>query len=186
MRAIAVSQDKSVVVEYIKVVFFTLLMAVAANIRVPLFFTPVPLTFQTLVVFLSVIFCGRRALFSQALYIALGAAGFGVFANGGAGLLYLCGPTAGYLAGFALAAYLLPCFIGRGKAFRSNLVLFMLAGLLIDLSGAAWLAAGCGFSASQAFTCGVLPFLAGDAVKAMLAALALRATTRMSAASYGS
>jgi len=186
MRVIAVPQTKSIAKEYLKVIFFTLLMAIAANIRVPLFFTPVPLTFQTLVVFLSVIFCGRRALFSQALYIAAGAAGFGVFTNGGAGLLYLCGPTAGYLAGFVLAAFLLPYFIGRSSFFKSSLAVFMLAGLLIDLSGAAWLAAGCGFNASQAFTCGVLPFLAGDAVKAVLAALALRATTRMSAASYGS
>ena len=64
---------------------FSILMAVSAYVRVPLFFTPVPLTLQTFVFYLSIIFLKRQAIFSQVIYLFLGATGLPVFTNAGAG-----------------------------------------------------------------------------------------------------
>src|SRR5579864_2125911 len=77
---------------------FSLLTAVLAQIRIPLPFTPVPLTGQTFAVLLAGAALGsRRGFLSQALYLAEGAAGLPVFAGAVGSLAHLFGPTGGYL-----------------------------------------------------------------------------------------
>ena len=87
-------------------IIFALLMMVSANSFFYLPFTPVPVTMQVLtVIFSAIMLGGPWALTSQLLYISMGLAGFPVFAGFKSGPMVLAGPTAGYIIGFAIAAY---------------------------------------------------------------------------------
>jgi len=145
-------------------------MAASAYVRIPLFFTPVPLTLQTLVLFLSIIFLKNKSAFSQALYILFGVAGLPVFTNAGAGLTYLAGPTGGYLIGFFLVALIFPHFLKTNKTWLEAFIFFCCASVVYFSIGALWLVGVHHFSFSAAFSFGVVPFLAGDILKAFVAA----------------
>lgn len=154
------------------VLVFAVLTAVGALIRIPLPFTPVPLTLQTFFVLLGAALLGaRRGFASQATYLGLGAAGLPVFA-GGAASLALLGPTGGYLMGFAVASLLTGTLI-RGPRGNS---LFWTAGAMslglgvIYLLGTVQLAILTGASFPAAISMGVAPFLLGDVMKLAAAA----------------
>jgi biotin transport system substrate-specific component len=146
--------------------------ALAAQVRIPLPFSPVPITLQTFAVLLSGALLGPWAgAGAQALYLLCGAVGLPLFAATVAGL---GGPTTGYLLAFPLAAFV------AGAAFRATSPLLRAAGLLAATCailglGAAWLALWTGKSTAVAVALGVLPFLPGDAMKA--AAVWMLATT---------
>ncbi|WP_425446313.1 biotin transporter BioY [Dethiothermospora halolimnae] len=87
---------------------FTALTAVCAQIFVPLPFTPVSVTLQTLAVFLSGAILGsKKGALSQLVYILLGAIGIPVFSEFSGGLHILAGITGGYIWGFPIAAYII-------------------------------------------------------------------------------
>ncbi|HET6277217.1 MAG TPA: biotin transporter BioY [Candidatus Polarisedimenticolia bacterium] len=155
-------------------VCFAMLTWAGARIAVPLPFTPVPGTLQTLVVLLAGLFLGARAgAASQMLYLAMGLAGMPVFALPGAGPGYLLGPTGGYLVGFAAAAWLTGWISGRGPAAGRPLrvVIALLAGsAVIHLSGLAWLTLQMGGSVSAAWALAPAPFALFDLTKIVLAA----------------
>jgi len=140
---------------------FAAATALSAYVRIPLPFSPVPLTLQTLFVLLAGVTLGASAgAASQVLYLAAGACGLPVFA-GSAGL---AGPTAGYLLAFPLAA-LIAGLLARRRT-RTALAVGLLGGTLcIYLLGSLWLALLSGGSLSAALAAGVLPFLPGDALK---------------------
>lgn len=155
-----------------------LLTAAAAQVSIPLGFTPVPVTGQTLAVLLIGATLGaKRAVLSQALYWMLGAAGLPFFASGDSGWAAATGSTFGYFVGFVLAAALVGRLAERGQD-RSLLTSFtaMLAGTaIIYATGVSWLAwtlnvpfySGDG---ADAFTYGLAPFIVGDMIKLVLAA----------------
>jgi biotin transport system substrate-specific component len=153
-----------------------LFVAALAQVRIPLPFTPVPLTGQTFAVLLVGAALGsKRGAASLMLYTTMGALGLPFFAGGASGLAYMSGPTLGYLVGFLAAAYIVGLLAERGleRSVRTSLVPFLVGTLVIYIFGAGWLAIL--FSLEQALALGVLPFLAGDALKMLLAALALPA-----------
>ena len=155
-------------------------VAVLAQVRIPLPFTPVPLTGQTFAVLLVGAALGsKRGATSLALYTLMGAMGLPFFAGGASGLAYMSGPTLGYLVGFVAAAYIVGLLAERGleRSVRTSLVPFLTGTLVIYLFGAGWLAIL--FGLEQALALGVLPFLAGDALKMLLAALALPAAWKI-------
>ena len=157
-----------------------LFVAALAQVRIPLPFTPVPLTGQTFAVLLVGAALGsKRGAASLALYTLMGAVGLPFFAGGASGLAYMSGPTLGYLVGFVIAAYVMGLLAERGleRSVRTSLVPFLAGTLVIYLFGAVWLAVLLGVE--QALTLGVLPFLVGDAIKLVLAALALPAAWRL-------
>ncbi len=148
------------------------LIAVAAQIQIPMI--PVPMTMQTFAVLLVAATLGfSRGAASTALYLALGAFGLPVFA--GAAALKAAMPTLGYLIGFVLAAAVIGFLAEKG--FTKNplkLALAFTAGsLVIYGSGVIGLMAILGIDFSTAVSVGVVPFLFGDAVKAVLAAALL-------------
>src|SRR5206468_12187196 len=97
------------------VVSASLVTALAAQVVIPVPWSPVPITGQTFAVLLSGAVLGaRRAAVAQALYLAEGALGLPVFAAGGAGAATFAGPTAGYLVAFPLAAALTGTLAERG------------------------------------------------------------------------
>lgn len=153
------------------------LVALLAQVRIPLPFTPVPLTGQTFGVLLVAAALGsKRGAASMALYIALGAFGLPVFAGGAAGLSYMTGATLGYLIGFALAAYVVGAMAERGleRSVRTSILPFLVGTVIIYVCGVAWLTVLLG-SFTKALAAGLLPFLIGDAIKLVAAALALPA-----------
>lgn len=162
------------------VVAGSLVMVVCAKTTVP--FWPVPMTMQVFGTFLLAgLFGGRLAASMVALYLLEGAAGLPVFAgaaHGGAGFLSLVGPTGGYLAGFAVAAFVSGEWIRRaGLGGGVASVLPMLAGLaLIYGIGCLWLSQFVGWA--SAWSVGVLPFILGDLLKVGLAAAAVMLLTR--------
>ncbi len=161
--------------DLILIVLGALFVAALAQIKIPLPFTPVPLTGQTFAVLLvGAVLGSKRAAASMALYIALGALGLPVFAGGESGLAYLSGATLGYLIGFMMAAYVVGLLAERGleRSVRTSLIPFLVGTVIIYMFGVAWLAVILG-SFSKALAAGLLPFLIGDALKLIAAALAL-------------
>ncbi|MDD5348187.1 MAG: biotin transporter BioY [Candidatus Omnitrophica bacterium] len=156
----------------IGVAAFVILTCLGAFVRIPLVISPVPLTLQTFFVLLSGACLGaRRGALSQGLYCLLGTLGLPVFTGAGFGLLYLAGPTGGYLAGFVVAGLVLGRFIGTARNLARVFCLMCLADAILLGMGAGWLAIGCGFSIAQAFTAGMLVFVPGDLIKAFAASL---------------
>jgi biotin transport system substrate-specific component len=149
------------------VLTFIVLTSLGAFVRLPLPFTPVPITLQTLFVLLSGAFLGSRlGVTAQLSYMLLGIAGIPLFTASGGGLFYLFGPTGGYLFGFVLASFLLGRLAGQSKNSFSTLGLFCLADLVILSCGTLWLKFIFGFSIGKAFLLGFLPFVPGDMLKA--------------------
>lgn len=148
----------------------SIVLGLFAHLAIPLPFTPVPIVLQSsLILLLSVLLGPKRAVASVAAFLAQGAVGFPVFANGTAGLAKFVGPTGGYLIGYLAASFIVSSLIELFKT-RSLLHSFyaMAAGqFAIYALGVAWLSTFLGFS--QAILLGVVPFLIGDAIKMFLA-----------------
>ena len=152
----------------------SLFIAVCAHIAVPLFFTPVPMTLQPFAVLLVGLLLGPGlGAATCAAYLLEGALGFPVYTPQGAGgLLQLFGPTGGYLLSYPAAAALAGAFSRlRVPSLPWNLLGATAANLLILASGACWLALVTHHAGSAIFHAAVLPFLLGDAIKIVLAAL---------------
>ena len=169
-----VSPASRALAEIAAVVGGSLLLALCAQIRIPLPFTPVPITGQTFaVLLLPVMLGGWRGPAAVALYLAQGLLGLPFFAGGSAGVAVLAGPSGGYLVGFLLAAVVIALLAGPRGGGRARLALALLAGnLAIYLCGVPWLARFVDGGMVAALTLGMTPFLLGDAIK-LLAALLL-------------
>lgn len=164
------------------------LTGVAAQVRVPLPFTPVPITLQTFAVLLAGIVLGLEyGGLSQAIYVGVGVAGVPWFQGGGAGPGHLFGPTGGYLVGFVLAAaaigYLIDRYPGVRRLGAMVVVLFVINFVVIYGFGLPWLygwltlVQGSSVSLTQLLTMGLFPFVPGDLVKLLAAALVGTAIT---------
>ena len=152
----------------------SLLIAIAAQIAIPLPLTPVPMTMQPLaVLFVGIALGSSRGAAAATLYLLEGIAGLPVFAQGHGGALWLLGPTAGYLLSYPAAAWLAGWFSERGWGSTVlRAVVGMLAALaLIYAGGWAWLAVLT--SPRAAFVGGVQPFILADAIKIALGAALL-------------
>jgi len=157
----------------------SLVTALAAQLAVPVPWSPVPITGQTFAVLLSGAVLGaRRATIAQALYLAEGALGLPVFAAGAAGAATFAGPTAGYLLAFPLAAALTGTLAERGwdRRFLTTLSAMLLGSTVIFALGLAVLATF--LPAGRLLAAGLYPFIPGDLVKAALSALAFPAAWR--------
>jgi len=153
------------------VMFFSFLTFAGAMIRIPLPFTPVPLTMQTFVLFMAVYYLNPKELgLSQAIYILAGLVGAPVFAAGVTGMLALVGPTAGYLLGFIAAGFVMAAIKSKIKPDYLKMTLVFAFGALIYLSlGTAHLWLVYHMPLKQAIFAGFLPFIAGDTIKILIA-----------------
>jgi biotin transport system substrate-specific component len=150
------------------------LIAIAAQVAIPLPFTPVPLTLQPLAVILVGVALGAtRGAAAAVLYLLEGMSGLPVFAQGHGGALWLLGPTAGYLYSYPLAAGLAGYISERnwGSSIVRALTGMLLALAVIYAGGWSWLAAMT--DARTAFAAGVAPFVLADAVKVAIGAALL-------------
>ena len=151
----------------------SVLTAFAAQVALPLPWTPVPLTGQTFAVLLTGAVLGpKRAFLAMALYLLEGAAGLPVFAGGAAGALEFAGPTGGYLLAFPFAAAATGALCQRGwdRRFVTMLAAMLLGSCVIFALGLSMLSRF--VPASTLLAQGLLPFVPGDLLKSALAALA--------------
>jgi len=146
-----------------------LVVAVAAQVRIPLPITPVPVTLQDLAVLTVGGLLGPVAGVAALItYLGLGIAGLPVFSGGASGMPWLLGPTGGYLLAFPVAALVMGAVARRGGFGRTFLGAF-LGMLIIHAGGVAQLALLSGDPVS-AFEIGSLPFLPMGIIKVALAA----------------
>lgn len=149
---------------------FAALISAVAVVKIPLAFTPVPITLQTLFVLLSGAMLGPSyGALAMIIYLLLGAIGLPVFSGGSSGLGALLGPTGGFLFSFPIAAFV----IGRLSSTKkiTGLLFAMLIGtLIIYIMGAIQGTIVTHLSLSAIFVGWILPFIIGDAIKLLLAA----------------
>lgn len=151
-----------------------ILIALSAQLQFMLPLSPVPITGQTFaVLLLGALYGSKRGLATTLTYITLGVVGLPVFAGGAFGAARLIGPTAGYLAGFIPAAFVVGLLSERGWGRKTwTAAASMLIGNgIIYMAGILWLSRFVGWQA--VLSTGFLPFLVGDALKITLATILL-------------
>jgi biotin transport system substrate-specific component len=159
-----------------------LLVAAAAQISIPLPFSPVPITGQTFAVGVVGSALGmRRGAASLALYVLLGGIGLPFYAQGASGWTQVSGATGGYLIGFVLAAALTGALADRGwdRTFGTAVTSMLTGNVLIYAVGLPWLARSTGAGLEQTLEWGLYPFVPGDVLKLYLAAAVLPAAWRV-------
>ncbi len=180
--------DAATAIRVASVVLLAGLTAAAAQISVPLPFTPVPFTLQPMVVLLGGAALGSRlGMSAQILYLLLGIAGLPVFAASPLlpqGALRLLGPTGGYLMSYPFAAFAAGLLAERGfdrRYFTS--VLAMAAGLAIVFTFGvlwlAWFARPAAAGLDVALRTGLYPFLPADIFKLFVAAAVMPALWKL-------
>jgi len=150
----------------------SIIVALSAKIVIPLPFSPVPVTGQTLAVLLvGALYGSKRGSLAVLAYLAEGISGLPVFAQGG-GILYLFGPTGGYLAGFVFGAYITGWLSERGwdRKVLYTLLAMSIGNIAIFFLGVAWLYR---FVGSKALVVGIIPFIPGGIIKTIIAAALL-------------
>jgi biotin transport system substrate-specific component len=188
LATLARGADLTVPMRIAAVLFVTALTAAAAQISIPLPFTPVPFTLQPMVVLLGGAALGARlGMSSQALYLFLGIAGLPVFAASAIlpqGFARLLGPTGGYLLSYPFAAFAAGWLAERSfdRRYLTSLIAMTVGLSIVFGCGVAWLAwfaqpAPLGLSA--ALRTGLVPFLVADGMKIALAATVLPAVWRV-------
>lgn len=158
------------------------LIAGAAQVSIPLPFTPVPVTGQTFAVLLVGAGLGTlRGGASGLLYLLLGLVGAPVYADGHHGLAVLTGATGGYLVAFPLAAALSGRLAERrwDRRFSSAVGAMLTGNVLVYLVGLPWLSVSLGTGLERTLELGLYPFVPGDLAKLYLAAALLPSAWRL-------
>ncbi|WP_068985591.1 MULTISPECIES: biotin transporter BioY [Lysinibacillus] len=163
---------KSSTYNYVLAAFGAAIIAVLAQVSIPLPFSPVPITGQTLAVGLIVTILGTRlGTFSVLIYILLGAVGLPVFSGMSGGFAILVGPTGGYIVGFLVTAVIMGLYLDKFGITIFHAIIANLIGMVVTLAfGTAWLKVAADLSWTAAFMGGVAPFIVVGILKAVLAA----------------
>jgi len=164
--------EHTLLIDALLVLGGSLFIALTAQLSIPLPFTPIPITGQTL----GVLLCGtllgaKRGFLAVAAYLTEGAIGLPFFAGGASGVARLAGPTGGYLIGFLVAAYVSGLIAERkgDRTIRNAIPAFIVAQITIYAFGMPWLGFLTGFEAI--WVKGFLPFIPGLLIKSTLAGL---------------
>jgi len=182
LTTVAGRADMATGIRIAAVLFMTALTATAAQVSIPLPFTPVPLTLQPMIVLLGGAALGSRlGMASQVLYLLAGLAGLPVFATSPAlpqGVLRVLGPTGGYLMAYPLAAFVTGWLAERGFDRRYvTSVVAMVAGLTIiftcGILWLAWFAVPVPAGVQRALQLGLYPFVGADLIKVLIASAVL-------------
>jgi biotin transport system substrate-specific component len=156
------------------VVAGALLIYLTARVALPVPGSPVPITGQTFGVLLVGGALGfRRGLIAVALYVLLGVIGLPFFAEGKGGLTVIWGATGGYLVGFVIAGGLVGRLaeLGWDRKLGGALGAMLLGSAVIYAIGLPWLGVVIGTSPADTIAQGLTPFILGDALKLILAAV---------------
>lgn len=160
----------------ILIFFGTILLTISSKVQVP--FWPIPMTMQTFIVFIIGMSYGSKLAFgTMVAYLLEGAFGLPVFAKGG-GILYLIGPTAGYLYGMAIAAGVIGLFaeLGYNQSYTKSLLSLITGTFIIFLLGVCYLGSIIGFD--KALAGGLYPFILSEFFKIALATALIPSITK--------
>ncbi len=152
---------------------FISFLSLSSKVKLYLPYSPVPITLQTLVVFLGVAFLREKAVISQIIWIILALLGLPLFSQGG-GFLYLFSPTWGYILGFLVSSLFLLKVLFLRRSVCWYMLCFFSANIIIYVFGIVGLISTLRISFSEAFIMGILPFVYGDFLKIILASLVSR------------
>ena len=172
--------DKNVL-EMFKILIGSLTIGLLAQLSLPVPFSPVPITGQTIgVVLVGSLLGSKKGALCILLYLMEGSLGLPVFANMSAGPHILIGPTAGYLWGFIIAAFIMGIF--KENQFLQNLYSCFLACFIcttiILITGAFYLAI-LTQDIGKALYLGFYPFLIGDIVKSLMCTIIIQGSRKI-------
>jgi biotin transport system substrate-specific component len=162
------------------IALFAALTAISGYINIPLPFSPVPITAQTLAVMLAgSVLKPKSACLSMITFLILGIIGLPIFSGGSCGISAIIGPTGGYLISWPIAALITALIIRRFKPnFLNIFITNIFSGILIVyIIGTVHLSVVANLDLKTALFVGALPFIPGDILKAALSstiAVALR------------
>jgi biotin transport system substrate-specific component len=160
------SRTEKIIIKAFASALFAFATVLAAEVRIPLPFSPIPMTLQTFVVPLAGGFLGAFwGTVSMMIYLLLGLAGLNVFAASSGGWNFFLAPSAGYVLGFILAAFVIGVIQDRNVRNIHLFVGLVAAHLMILTLGMAGLMLNLQMGVEEAFAKGVTPFLIGDIFK---------------------
>lgn len=155
------------------IAMITAITCILAPFSIPIPVSPVPISLTNLVLLISIYVLGwKDATISFLIYLLLGAAGLPVFSGFAGGLGKIAGPTGGYLVGFIFMTIIAGIFVERFFDKRFLIVAGMvIATIVAYIFGTAWLAFQMEISFTAALSIGVIPYIAGDTAKIILAVI---------------
>ncbi|BCV20100.1 biotin transporter BioY [Moorella sp. Hama-1] len=156
------------------IALFAALVAVLAQVSIPLPFTPVPITGQVLGVLLAGAILGKnKGTLAMVVYLLLGAIGLPVFARSGAGLAAFASPSGGYLWGFILGVYAMGLILEMGQSepgYLRLIVAMLLCLVVVYTLGTLQLMAILHVDLVKGLFLGVIPYIPLDLAKLVVAA----------------
>lgn len=169
-------KQKFTTLELTKMALLTTMICISAYIVIPLPFSPVSLTAQTLVVnLIALLLTPGQAVFSIAVYILLGLIGLPVFSGGMGGPAKLFGPTGGYLMAYLLAVALMSWLKGKKyNPIRYSAVTVLVGMPVIYFFGSLYMKFLTGMDWAGVLTAAVLPFIPLDIFKCLAAVMIAR------------
>ena len=170
---VAVDNQKIRTKQMVLIALMTAVTCVLGPLSIPLPFSPVPISLTNFAIFLAIFVLGmKNGTISFIIYLLLGAVGVPVFSSFRGGLQVLAGPTGGYLIGFIFLALIMGFALEHFDRKLVPTIIGMIIGMAVCYAfGTVWLAKLLSLSFKEGLMMGVIPYLAGDAAKIIIAAI---------------
>lgn len=170
---VAVDNQKIRTKQMVLIALMTAVTCVLGPLSIPLPFSPVPISLTNFAIFLAIFVLGMKSgTISFIIYLLLGAVGVPVFSSFRGGFQVLAGPTGGYLIGFIFLALIMGFALDHFDRKLVPTIIGMIIGMVVCYAfGTVWLAKLLSLSFKEGLMMGVIPYLAGDAAKIIIAAI---------------
>lgn len=170
---VAVDNQKIKTKQMVLIALMTAVTCVLGPLSIPLPFSPVPISLTNFAIFLAIFILGmKNGTISFIIYLLLGAVGVPVFSSFRGGLQVLAGPTGGYLIGFIFLALIMGFALDHFDRKLVPTIIGMIIGMAVCYAfGTVWLAKLLSLSFKEGLMMGVIPYLAGDVAKIIIAAI---------------
>lgn len=170
---VAVDNQKIRTKQMVLIALMTAVTCVLGPLSIPLPFSPVPISLTNFAIFLAIFVLGMKSgTISFIIYLLLGAISVPVFSSFRGGLQVLAGPTGGYLIGFIFLALIMGFALDHFNRKLVPTIIGMIIGMAVCYAfGTVWLAKLLSLSFKEGLMMGVIPYLAGDAAKIIIAAI---------------
>lgn len=170
---VAVDNQKIRTKQMVLIALMTAVTCVLGPLSIPLPFSPVPISLTNFAIFLAIFVLGMKSgTISFIIYLLLGAIGVPVFSSFRGGLQVLAGPTGGYLIGFIFLALIMGFALDHFNRKLVPTIIGMIIGMAVCYAfGTVWLAKLLSLSFKEGLMMGVIPYLAGDAAKIIIAVI---------------
>ena len=171
--AVAVDNQKIKTKQMVLIALMTSVTCVLGPLSIPLPFSPVPISLTNFAIFLAIFVLGmKNGTISFIIYLLLGAVGVPVFSSFRGGFQVLAGPTGGYLIGFIFLALIMGFALDHFDRKLVPTIIGMIIGMVVCYAfGTVWLAKLLSLSFKEGLMMGVIPYLAGDVAKIIIAAI---------------